>query len=172
MQPNQQSLEPCCWEHAGKWESRESSGSWACFTAPAEQNFVKRSCLSVAAVSRGRAVCQGCWGREQSLGRGLLCYTLLQGNALSAEEHVRGTWSTPEQQLPADAFVPLSPSAEGKGQLGLAWLGGAAWMSLQIGGFSLALFPSVVVLQFLEKDASLQVSSLAVETTPILRSPR
>ncbi|XP_069633945.1 maestro heat-like repeat family member 5 isoform X1 [Haliaeetus albicilla] len=80
---------------------------------------------------------QDWWGRGQSLGSVLLCLALLQGDASRAEERLRGIWGIPEQQLPADAFVPPAPSGQGKGWVGLAWSGGGAWVSLQIGGFQL-----------------------------------
>lgn len=82
-------------------------------------------------------MCQGWWGRGQSLGSVLLCLALLQGNASRAEEHLRGIWGIPEQQFPGDPFVPPAPPGQGKGWVGLAWSGGDAWGSLQIGGFQL-----------------------------------
>lgn len=53
-----------------------------------------------------------------------------------------GHLGIPEQQLPADAFVPPAPPGQGKGWVGLAWSGGGAWVSLQMGGFQLCSLSS------------------------------
>ena len=100
-----------------------------------------------------------CWGAEVS--RGVLCLGL-------GVEHLRNVSKKKMREI--------CNGEQGQCCAGQGWWGRGqslgAWGSLQAvpWGFTSALFPSLEVLQPLEKDAEASVSSLAAQTTLILTS--